>query len=101
MLKTLEIINRQFKGVYVTIEDRVGNVAEGIFEKFEWEVPADIYTGGDIKLRCFLTPKFPEDVELYGVNDEGFIEKIFDINSVLITPLDENGNKKINHRLSH
>ena len=36
MQKTLDFINKQRKGLYMTVEDKTGPLADGIYEKMEW-----------------------------------------------------------------
>lgn len=95
MQRYLNLINNQWKGVYVTTESGTEN-ADGIYDHMEWFIPENIYTDPTAipKLKCFLIPKYEEDKEFYGVDENGFIVRIYDVDTFKIMPLDEFGNVK-------
>lgn len=93
MQKTLEFINRQRKGQYMTLEDKRGPIVDGIYDHMEWFLPANIYvpnSGATPMLRCYLRRKYEDDP--YEVNDDGFIVVEADPMTLRIIRLDDNGN---------
>jgi len=95
MQRHLDLINKQWKGLYVTTESGVEH-ADGIYDHMEWFIPENIYSDPNVipKLKCFLIPKYEEDKELYGVDENGFIVRIYDVDTFKIMLLDEFGNIK-------
>lgn len=95
MQRHLDLINKQWQGLYVSTESGVEH-ADGIYDHMEWYIPEDIYENPNQipKLKCFLIPKFEEDKDIYGVDEDGFIVKIYDVETFKIVPLDEYGNIK-------
>lgn len=93
MNKHLEIINKTWKGLYVTTQSKTEN-ADGIFDHLEWLIPEDIYNGGVMKVKCFLLPKYEEDKEIFGVDENGYIVRVYNVDTFNIAELDEQGNMK-------
>lgn len=94
MQKTLDFINRQRKGLYMTVEDKNGPLADGIYEKMEWFLPANIYypnSGATPMLRVYLKKKYEDDP--YEVNEDGFIVVEADPMSLRLVSLDNQGNR--------
>lgn len=97
MQKTLDFINKQHKGLYMTVEDKNGPLADGIYEKMEWFLPADIYlprtdgTCATPMLRVYLRKKYEDDP--YEVNEDGFIVVEADPMTLRLVSLDNQGNR--------
>ena len=97
MQKTLDFINKQRKGLYMTVEDKNGPLADGIYEKMEWFLPADIYlpredgTCTTPMLRVHLKKKYEDDP--YEVNEDGFIVVEADPLTISLVLLDKQGNR--------
>ena len=97
MQKTLDFINKQHKGLYMTVEDKHGPLADGIYEKMEWFLPSNIYTSSDglngatPMLRVYLRKKHEDDP--YDVNEDGFIVVEADPMTIRLVSLDNQGNR--------
>lgn len=97
MEKTLTLINKQFAGKYMQIEDESGIVIDGIYDHLEWFLPEDIYTNEDSTpmLKCYFRPRFEEDTQTYNVDDNGFITGVANPETIKFIRLDEHGDRII------
>lgn len=97
MQKTIDLINKRNKGLYMTVEDKNGPLADGIYEKMEWFLPADIYSHSEGEtdatplLRVYLRKKYEDDP--YDVNEDGFIVVEADPITLHLVSLDNQGNR--------
>lgn len=97
MQKHLDFINKHYKGIYLTVEDKHGPLADGIYEKMEWFLPPDIYlprTDGTVAtpmLRVYLRKKYEDDP--FDVNEDGFIVVEADPLTISLVLLDKQGNR--------
>ena len=94
MKKMIESINNHWKNTYVSVEDKDGEKARGIFEHLEWYIQPDYYTKDNNipLLKCFIIPKTNKEKEEYPVSDAGTYVCVLDTMSMRLVPLDENGN---------
>ena len=94
MKKMIESINHHWKNTYVSVEDKDGEKARGIFEHLEWYIQPDYYIKDNNipLLKCFIIPKTNKEKEEYPVSDAGTYVCVLDTMSMRIVPLDENGN---------
>lgn len=90
----IEAINNHWKNTYVSVKDKDGERARGIFEHLDWYIQEDYYTKENNipMLKCFIIPKTDEEKELYPESDDGTYMCILDTMTMSLCPLDNNGN---------